>query len=153
MKEGCCSLSLCPSLSPSALSISLSPSPCHISLLTELQAVAAVADLEEEPLQWRAAHAGEPVVLALARSAEAQRLIQLVGSQLDRRRAEDHSSIVVTNSELQNTAAQGLSDAFATVARVHRHAPQLDCVVLLAPFCRHDPNHSSVKHSNPEAGA
>lgn len=144
------SLSLSFSISPSP---SLSPSPCHLSLLTELQAVAAVADLEEEPLQRRAAHPGEPVVLALARSAEAQRLVQLVGGQLDSRRAEDYSSVVVAHGELQDATTQCLCDAFATVARVHRHAPQLDRVVVLTALRRHDPHHTSVEHCHPETGA
>lgn len=38
-------------LSPSPLSIPLSPA-LHSSLLADLQTVAAVADLEEEPLEW-----------------------------------------------------------------------------------------------------
>lgn len=42
------------------------------SLLADLQTVAAVADLEEEPLEWRAAHPRKPVVFALAGLAEAQ---------------------------------------------------------------------------------
>lgn len=106
------SLSLSFSISPSP---SLSPSPCHLSLLAELQAVAAVADLEEEPLQRRAAHPREPVVLALARSAEAQRLVQLVSGQFDSRCAEDHGGVVVAHGKLQNTATQCLCYAFTAV--------------------------------------
>lgn len=119
----------------------------------ELQAVAAVADLEEEPLQRRAVHPGEPVVLALACSAEAQRLVQLVGGQLDSRRAEDHGGVVVAHSELQNTTTQCLCNAFAPIARVHRHAPQLDGVVVLAALCSYNPNNASVEHGDPETGA
>lgn len=145
----CLSLSLCLPLSTST---SLAH-PVTLSLLAELHAVAAVADLEEEPLQWRAAHAGQPVVLALARSAEAQRLVQLVGRQLDGRCAEHHGGVVVAHGELQHSAAQGLCDAFAAVARVHRHAAQLHRVVVLAPLGRHDPHHASVQHGHPETGA
>lgn len=132
---------------------SLSPSPCHLSLLTELQAVADVTDLEEEPLQRRAVHPGEPVVLALACSAEAQRLVQLVGCQLDGRRAKDDGGVVVAHGKLQNATTQRLCDAFATVARVHRHALQLDRVVVLTALCRHDSHHASVEHRHPETGA
>lgn len=135
------------------LSISLSPSPCHLSLLTELQAVATVADLEEEPLQRRARHPGEPVVLALARSAEAQRLVQLVRGQLHGRRAQDDGGVVVAHGELQDATTQRLRDAFAAVVRVHRHAPQLDRVVVLAALRRHDAHHASVQHCHPETGA
>lgn len=140
-----------------SLSFSISPSPslppCHLSLFAELQAVAAVADLEEEPLQWRAAHPGEPVILALARLAKAKRFVQLVGGQLDRRRPENHGGVVVAHGELQNAAAQRLCDAFTPVVRVHRHAPQLHRVVILTTLCCHDAHHVSVEHRHPEAGA
>lgn len=147
------SVSLCPSHPACPLHLHLTGSPCHLSLLTELHAVAAVADLEEEPLQRRAAHARQPVVLALARSSEAQRLVQLVGSQLDRRRAEHHCGVVVAHSEFQHSAAQGLCNAFAAVAGVYWHAAQLHRVVVLAPLSSHDPHHASVQHGHPETGA
>lgn len=120
VKEGRLSLLSVPLfLHPSTPSRSFSPSPCHLSLLAELQAVAAVADLEEEPLRQRAAHPGEPVILALARSTEAQGLVQLVSGQLDGCRSQDHGGVVLAHGKLQDAAPQRLGDAFAAVARVH----------------------------------